>query len=260
MWLNYKLFLILIVYFLVFTACEKNTTDVQSKRANLSVSLTDAPAAYDSVVIVFSEISAHIDSEWVHVLRDPVRVNLLDWNNGKTFLLGSADVPAGKYTQIRVIIDSAFVGVDGNLLAMDVPSGAQTGLKLGPQFTINEGSTYHLIMDFDASRSIVVMGPPKNPKGYKLKPHIRLITEAVSGSISGTIANPEHIPFAFAIAGADTLTSTAVDTANGTFMLAFLPADIYTISVLDTSGYCFTQDSVQVLAGDNTDIGLIRLE
>ncbi|NIV11174.1 MAG: DUF4382 domain-containing protein, partial [Aliifodinibius sp.] len=54
------------------------------------------------------------------------------------------------------------------------------------QFTITEGSTYELVVDFDVNRSIVITGPPHNP-GYKLKPHLRVMPLAVSGSISGTI-------------------------------------------------------------------------
>jgi len=248
---------------LVFSAYMLNfcsdSTSSKENTGTLSISLTDAPAAYDSVIIVFSEISAHIDSEWVHVKQDPVRVNLLDWSNGETILLGSVDVPAGKYTQIRIKIDSAFIGVKGEIYALEVPSGSRTGLKLGPQFTINDGSTYSMILDFDACRSVVVMGSKHNPNRYKLKPHIRVITEAMTGSVSGKVLNPEEMPFAFAINGGDTLTSTAVDTATGFFKLAFLPENTYTVIVEDTSAKHFSQDSVAVQNGSNNNLGDITL-
>ncbi len=256
------IYLLLLLLFAVFTVnnCKRDTTGSDSDTGTLKISLTDAPAAYDSVVIVFSEISAHIDSDWVHVKQEPVRVNLLDWSNGETFLLGSADVPAGKYTQIRIKIDSAFIGVKGEVHELTVPNGSKTGLKLGPQFTINEGSTYSIILDFDANRSIVVTGPKKNPTGYKLKPRIRVITDALTGSISGTVLNSEEIPYAYAILGADTVTSTAVDTASGYFRLAFLPENIYTVSVEDTSGRDFSQDAVAVQPGSDYNLGDITLD
>lgn len=257
-----KLFILwamLIISAILLTHCNRNATDSNNDVGTLSVSLTDAPAAYDSVIIVFSEISAHIDSDWVSVTQEPQRINLLDWNNGKTVLLGSADVPAGKYTQIRIKIDSAFVGVDGKIFALTVPSGSKTGLKLGPQFTISEGSSYKLVLDFDASRSIVVNGPKHNPHSYKLKPRIRIITEAVSGSISGKVLNPESIPFAYAILSGDTLTSTSVDTATGNFKLAFLPENNYTVSVTDTSGKKFLKDNVAVTTGTDNSLGEITL-
>lgn len=255
-------YLIPLLLFVVFILnnCNNDATGSKTNMGTLTISLTDAPAAYDSVIIVFSEISAHIDSEWVHVEQEPVRVNLLDWSNGETLLLGSADVPAGKYTQIRVKIDSAFIGVNGSVFELTVPSGSKTGLKFGPQFTINEGSTYSLILDFDACRSVVVNGPKNNPNSYKLKPHIRVIAQAESGSISGIILNPEEVPFAYALLGSDTITTTLVDRVSGNFKLAFLPENNYTVVVTDTSGRTFSQDSVAVQNGQDFDLGDITLD
>ena len=255
----FLLTLFLIVVFGLYN-CNRDSSSPNTSTGTLSISLTDAPAAYDSVIIVFSEISAHIDSEWIHVRREPIRVNLLDWSNGETILLGSADVPAGKYTQIRIKIDSAFVGVKGEVHELTVPSGSKTGLKFGPQFTINEGSTYSLVLDFDACRSVVVNGPKHSPTSYKLKPYIRVVTQALTGSISGKVLNPEEIPFAYAILDSDTLTSTVVDTATGNFKLSFLPENNYTVSVEDTSGKDFSQESVPVQAGADFDLGSITLD
>jgi hypothetical protein len=241
-------------------ACDNdNSTNPGASNGRLNLYLTDAAAVYDSVVIHFTHISAHIDSEWVTIQGEPQSVNLLEWSNGRTLLLGSADVPAGKYTQIRVIIDSAKIGVDGEVYPLEVPSGAKTGLKFGPQFTIADGSTYELVMDFDAYRSVVVMGPKKNPNGYKLKPRIRLIARAVSGSISGVITNPEDAPEAFAIQGDDTVTSSLADTISGQFILGFLPEGLYKVSVEDTLGLKFSQDGVTVISGQDNDIGDISL-
>jgi len=251
--------LLLLFFTLILQQCSESSNSSNDNIGKLSVFITDAPAAYDSVIVVFSEISAHIDSEWVSVTHEPVRVNLLNWSNGETFLLGSADVPAGKYTQIRIKIDSAFIGVDGTVQELTVPSGSQTGIKLGPQFTISEGSSYQLVLDFDASRSVVVNGPKSNPNGYKLKPHIRIITQAVTGSISGVVLNPDKVPFAFAIIGGDTITSTAVDTSSGFFKLAFLDANTYTVVVEDTSGRNYSQDLVPVSVGQDYSLGDINL-
>ena len=170
----------------------------------------------------------------ITVNLDTMTVNLLEFSNGRTVEIGSSDVPTGRYTQIRIKIIAAEVIVDGQTNDMKVPSGAQSGLKLGPPFTIAEGSTVELLVDFDASRSIVVTGPPFNPKKYILKPRLRLISRAITGSISGTVSNLEHLPTAFAIAGEDTVTSTLLDKTSGTFILGFLPEGPYTVSIRDT--------------------------
>lgn len=252
----------LIVLLFFQLGCDKDSDPASSNKpqtGKLTIYLTDAPAAvFDSVNIIFSEVSAHIDSQWVTVQGDTMKVNLLDLSNGNTIVFGSADVPAGKYTQIRIKIDDAYVVVDEQKYAMDVPSGAQTGLKLGPQFTVNAGSTYELVVDFDASRSVVITGTPSNP-GYKLKPHLRVMTMALTGSISGSVTNPGHLPVAYALQGADTITSTYVDT-SGHFLLSFLPPDTYQVSVEDTLDQSAAINDVVVTAGDDQNVGEVTLQ
>ena len=159
------------------------STSTDSKNGTLRILLTDAPANYESVNVIFSEISAHIDSAWVNVMVDPTNIDLLQYSNGETFLLASEEIDPGHYTQIRLKIDSAYVTIDGMTHELSVPSATKTGLKFGPQFTINEGSTYTLVIDFDANKSI-----KRNGQGYSLQPHIRIIAQATSGSISGTVS------------------------------------------------------------------------
>jgi hypothetical protein len=255
--------LILIGYLLIivsFLSCNKETTESSQEMGTLTIYLTDAPAVYDSVNITFSEISAHIDDEWIVVPGDPITVDLLEWTHGNSMVLRSSDVPTGHYTQIRIKIDDAQIGVQDTVYPLTVPSGAQTGLKFGPEFTINSGSTYELVVDFDVSRSIVTTGPPNNPNGYKLKPHIRVTSMAITGSISGTISNPDSLPVAYAIQESETITSSIVDPKYGYFMLSFLPEGFYKVSVTDTSGNSYEQIGVEVIAGSDNDLGTIKLE
>ena len=244
---------------MLLSGCADQGTDPQ-RSTKLRISLTDAPAAFEAVNITFSEFSAHIDSEWITVRGEPVTVNLLEWNNGKSIVIGTAEVPAGHYTQIRLKIQSAEVVVDGQTHALEVPSGAQSGLKLVHQFTIDPGSTYELLIDFDAERSIVSTGPPGNPRRFLLKPTIRVVPKAITGSISGVVANPQDLPTAYAIVDNDTVTSAGVDTSSGAFVLAFLPPATYRVAISDTLEHDFIQDGVTVVAGANQDLGAIALQ
>ena len=117
-----------------------------------------------------------------------------------------------------------------------------------------------MVVDFDANRSIVTTGPPNNPNGYILKPTVRVVPKAITGSISGVIANPQNSAIAYAIIGMDTLTSSIVDTTNGSFMLAYLPEGVFTVSVNDTTGLSFVTDNVEVIAGSNQNLGTITLQ
>ena len=258
-----SLSLIIFFSFYLIGCGDSSTTQTPTSPNNmgtLKISLTDAPADLDEVNISFSEISAHLNNEWITVRGVDTTVNLLELSNGRSVVIGSADVPVGTYTQIRIKIDTAWVVVDGVGQELTVPSGARTGLKLGPPFTVNEGSTVELMLDFDANRSIVTTGPPQNPRSYKLKPRIRLIATAISGSISGSVSNPEHLPVAFAIAGNDTVTSTLVDKDGGEFMLAFLPEGSFVVSIADTLALAYEASDVAVTAGNDNDVGAVTLQ
>ncbi|MDZ7263352.1 MAG: DUF4382 domain-containing protein [candidate division KSB1 bacterium] len=241
--------------------CSNEPTEPSVQKGAITMHLTDAPAEFDAVNITFSEVSAHIDSDWVTIqLQADSTVNLLNYTNGRSILLAHGEVPAGHYTQVRLKIKAAEIVVDGQTFPLAVPSGAQSGLKFGLHFTVNPGASYELVIDFDVNRSIVVTGPKNDPKSYKLKPCLRVVSRAITGSISGTVTNPIHSPIAYAIQQADTVTSTAVDTSSGYFLLAFLPTGEYTVVVEDTLGKMFRHDAIFVQAGTTSDLGKITLQ
>jgi hypothetical protein len=244
---------------LTLIGCSKAPT-IPEGFGRLEIKLTDAPAEFEAVNITFTEISAHIDSQWITVRVDPITVNLLEFSNGRTFELASENVPAGHYTQIRLKITAAEVVVDGQVYPVTVPSGAQTGLKLVGQFIIVAGETLELVLDFDAQRSVVRTGPPHNPFGYILKPTIRVIGKADSGAISGAVSNPQNAPVAYAVAGSDTVATTMVKKDNGKFVLGFLPAGVYAVSIADTLNQSYRNDQVLVAAGAETNLGTVTLQ
>ncbi len=245
---------------LLVLSCTKNLNQTESS-GTLKLYLTDASATFDRVDITFAEISAHIDGEWVTIRGDdPITVNLLEWNNGKSFVIGSADLPAGHYTQIRLKILNASVTMGGQTFPLPIPSGAQSGLKLLANFDIEPGMTYELVLDFDVHRSIVMRGRFHNPLRFLFKPVIRVIPKSVTGAITGLVTNPEHRPFAYAITtDTDTVTTSPV-APNGRFMLAFLPEGLYTVVIRDTLNQHFEMDSVEVAAGSLVDIGAVTLQ
>ncbi len=253
-------FIILVLVFIfAFSTCNKDTTGPDNETGHLTLLITDAPGTYDSLKITFSNVSAHIDSDWVDFMLEPITIDLLKWTNGRTKVMADVDIPVGKYTQVRIIIDDAELWIDSTAYPIEVPSGTKTGLKFGPQFNIESGSSYELVFDFDANRSVVVMGSRKKPKGYKLKPVIRMIASAISGSISGVVVNHEYMPIAYAIAENDTIATARPDT-SGFFRMAFLPQGTYTVSVEDDSSRSYLNENVEVTTGSNQDLGEITLQ
>lgn len=253
------LILFVITIFITFNSCKDSTGQDADGTGVLQISLTDAAADFQEVNISFSQISAHIDSQWVTVNDTSQTINLLEWSNGRSLVIGSAEVPSGRYNQIRLLIDSASVVLDNQKYPLTVPSGAQTGLKLNVNFDIEEGITYHLTVDFDASRSVLRTGGQGNP-AYKLKPTLRVIPTATTGAISGIVTNFSKRPIAYAISGSDTITSSIADVLTGEFTLAFLPEAVYEVSVSDTAGLKYSAENVTVTSGNINDIGSIILQ
>lgn len=240
--------------------CKDQSTDPGAGKATMRIYLTDAVAQYDAVNITFSEVSAHVDGQWLIINNQLQTVNLLDWNNGNALLLGQAEVEVGTYTQIQLKIAAAEIVWNGTRFSMAVPSGSASGLKINAKFEVVAGSTYDIVLDFDAARSVVVTGPRANPSGFLLKPVIRALARALTGSISGTVTNPNNLPTAYAIAGADTITSSPVDGSSGAFRLAFLPPGAYTVSIVDTLNQSFSQTNVPATAGADYSLGQVRLQ
>ncbi|MEN6561616.1 MAG: DUF4382 domain-containing protein [Acidobacteriota bacterium] len=172
----------------------------------LSLSMIDKPSDdYLAVYVTIAEIDVHAagDAEgaWTAIATPNKTIDLLALANGVREELALADLAAGRYSQMRLIIGTtadsglnilggshpyANYVIDAGEAAreMKIPSGLQTGVKLVQGFTINANSTTELTFDFDASRSVVVAGRSGH---YLLKPTIQVIDTAVATVINGTV-------------------------------------------------------------------------
>ena len=178
-----------------------------SGSGTLSLSLADnSTEEYRAVYITVKNIEVHLggnenrSSSWqtIDLPTDPdtglpkerLTVNLLELVNGVREDLGIAELKAGHYTQMRLIIDDepddtinilsqnhpyANYVIDQsnppNVHELKIPSGFQTGVKIVGGFDINTDRTTELILDFDACRSVVQAG---NSGNWLLKPTIKI--------------------------------------------------------------------------------------
>ena len=119
-------------------ACGGGGGDSGSQRGTLRFALTDAPACgYDQVNVTVQKVRVHrsstaadADSGWEELTVDPPRrVDLLTLQNGVLAELGQTPLPAGTYTQMRLVLaDNAA----GNPLANSVvPAGVVDDNYLG---------------------------------------------------------------------------------------------------------------------------------
>ena len=167
----------------------------------LRVALTDAPSCgYDHVYITVDRVRVHAlstasdsDSGWSEVVLNPAqRIDLLALTNGVLAELGQTPLPAGQYTQVRLVLRPNGGGTPANAVVpsasgaevpLDTPSATQSGLKLIHPFTVQPNTLADLVLDFDACRSVVRRG---NSGRYNLKPVIAVIPRTTT-AIVGTV-------------------------------------------------------------------------
>jgi hypothetical protein len=149
------------------------------------VLVTDAPNHDVSrVELTVSEVEVHkagSDNEsgnWTTLKVQEETFNLLDLQNGLTMLLADGEIEAGTYTQLRMTVFSVVVDYDDVVGATaEVPSGK---LKFVRPFTLEAGGTITLMVDIDATKSVVITGGGKQDNTKVLfKPVVTL--QVVSG-------------------------------------------------------------------------------
>jgi hypothetical protein len=260
------LFPYLAIFALIFTlnACKKSDT-TSSGTSSMNLYLTDAPADYQAVWIDIQQVMVKTSNDtsgngWVSVpLLHPGKYNLLDFRNGKDTLLGGVDLPAGKISQIRLILGESnkLVLDNGTSVDLKTPSGQESGIKLNVDADLKSGIPYELVLDFDAARSIVKAG---NSGQYILKPVIRTFAKAAGGAIQGVVLPDSANAHVIAIAGTDTL--GAIPDASGAYKFWGIPAGNYTLtfSADSTSGFkSDTINNIAVTVGNTTMVDTVRL-
>lgn len=259
------IFLVLLAFGFFTLALSSCDDDNGTGNARLEIRLTDAPGDYQEVNVDIQEIRVHAssddrgddDSGWQSLAIHKGVYDLTKLTNGIDTLLCSVELPAGKISQIRLVLgDNNSVRVDGQLHPLKTPSAQQSGLKVQVNEQLKEGITYRVLLDFDAALSVVARGNGE----YNLKPVIRSITEPLDGAIAGTVLPVDATATVFAIIGTDT-TSTFTDPATGAFRVGGLTAGNYRVVLAAAAGYGSKEISnVTVTNGDVATIGVVELE
>ena len=156
-------------------SCEKDKPEY----GFIVVNLTDAPAAYQQVNVDIQAVEVHVvptsgNAQWITLPTQSGIYDLLKLQNGiDSTIVTTNQLPAGKITQMRLILGSNNSVVDNSNVTypLTVPSGSQSGIKIPGPITVNANTTVQVLLDFDASKSVIQQGN----QDYQLKPVIQTL-------------------------------------------------------------------------------------
>lgn len=269
-----------------------------SDTARIRVLLTDAPSDYIASAMVdigSVELLPAGGGDRVVLTDDGTdgEVDLLDLQGLTTELLADIEIPSDTYVQMRLIVESASVVLaegyefnsGGNTDALNVPSGAQTGIKLNLRedeegdeesagVRIAGGETV-LVVDFDVHQSFRIQGSPDTPagiNGVSFRPTLRVVVEDVAGSISGTLSTSiTDQSLEDLVVTAETVDpgvdeefqsskATGVSEASGTYTIFFLAPGSYNVTVGTPDGVTSSPPSTEVTVGESEDVTGVDFE
>ena len=207
----------------------------------LRVALTDAPNCrvgnddLDKVFVTVERVRVHQSSDaepstggWTDIAISPERkINLLDLTNGRLEELGTTPIPAGNYTQVRLVLSANRGTEPANSLVLAgktveiplrTPSAAQSGLKIIRPFTVQPNTLVDLVIDFDACRSIVALGNGNG--GYLLKPTLTADLRTVAGIVG--FVDPALTNVTVSAQKNGKVVRSTIPSSTGQFVLAYL--------------------------------------
>jgi hypothetical protein len=259
--------LLLVMGGLISCSDSTSSTGTGVETGTLRMVLVDAPAdmeGVESLEVVFDKILIHRGSGeehpvdgWITILYDTLPVeqrtfDLMELVNGHFGNLCEKELEAGTYTQIRIMLESATLVVDGEPQNLTIPSGDQTGIKLVGGFKIDPNVITEFTLDFDVAKSL--HEAPPGSGNYILRPTIRLVQTTLSGTISGTVlpAGIGAVIYALDPSTVDTVAATLVDPVTGEYVLQALLAGIYDVRASAVGYADSARTGIAVTAGLNT--------
>ena len=253
----------------ILSGCGSSSSG-SSGQGTLRVAMVDAPdPSVSSVVVTIDRVEAHVDNDWVTITSGPQTLDLIDLVENEV-ILGSATLPAGHYTQIRLFPSSATVTDDDGTHPVTIPSGVQTGIKVNVNHDIEPGGITVVLLDFNVHKSFHKLGNGQ----YHLQPVIPGVVKVISGTITGNVTRsgaPVHgaVVTATYTAGSNYPVGTEVNSTmtleDGDFKVWALLPGTYTVSASFTDPVTnvtstASMTGVVVTANQNTAVGNLALQ
>lgn len=243
------------------TGCD--STDPQGT-GSLSVLLTDAAGDVSQAVVKIERVELMGGSGGPLVLNDTGWMgDLTELTNDFVTLVEETAVPSGNYSQLRLIISEACIGVETDagpdevhtspgasfvecvgdeVGQLQLPSYAQTGIKVifqGPIVVTSEQKI--VLIDFDVAQSF---GKQAGNSGrWVMDPTIKGVDMTFSGTVNVTVQLGQDVdlaPYTFEDFTVDLNGENQALSAAGTATFLFVVPDDYQVDLTPPAGWIFT--------------------
>jgi len=210
----------------------------------LQLSMTDSPTCgYDSVNVTVQKVRVNqsstagdLDAGWSEiVLTPPKRVDLLTLTNGLLTDLGRTTLPAGHYSQMRLVLaanDAAnplansVVPTGGSEVALSTLSGQQPGLTMNIDIAVAVAQMADFVLDFNACESVVPAGPSGS---YLLNPVVSVIGRYFSGVLGYVDSSLSNSMTSVSAQQAGVVFKSTVPDSTGRFLLQPVAPGTYNV-------------------------------
>ena len=255
------------IFSIFFISC----SDDESSR--VVVTMIDSPGDYVAVNLDIEGISVHAnasagdqDGGWTQLEGGEVGIkNIMNYTSGTELTLADTDFPTGRISQIRLHLGGnntlEIEQEDESVITKDLftTSGETSGIKLLVNENLLAGITYKFTLDFDVNKSVV-----KTSSGsYNLKPVIKVITEATSGAVQGSVTPAAESVAVYVIDNNDTVASSFAVADVADYLVAGVPTGTYTVSFDpgENSSYAGSNvEAVTVTVGKVTELDPVELD
>ncbi len=200
---------ILIVSLLfVFVSCSNDDDDPADPtlKGTAKFEITDAPiddTNVEAALVTVTDIK--VDGESISGFSGKQTIDLMAYQNGQVKSLGQAELEAGTYTDIELVLDYD-TDASGNSPGCYVRTtdGTKHDLKAeanntitiqAASFEVEEGSSVNVLLDFDLRKTIREEDTPQPDDQYdfvttaEMNTSIRLVNKGATGRIEGKVEN-----------------------------------------------------------------------
>ncbi len=270
--LIFKTLLVVLIFASVVTSCKKD----DEPATQVAVKMTDDPFPMPFVVEanigILKVDLKNENGDYVTVFDGNTSVNLVNYTNGETAEVAVNDVPAGRYTEVRITMGDVSVKLTNdsiyNYSAVAHHSYTQA---IHPAVVVNDGQTVDLLIDMDLSGSFRFGGAfgwisdVMDITGInQFSPKFRAVNLFETGSIRGRVldANGNGVAYAEVKVRYDYDNDgqpeevTTIAKADGSYKIIGLPQGSYAVEVEAENNLDGEVANVQVTVAAETDVNV----